>query len=105
MRKFKGPIESHARTVAKSISWRVVATFTSMSIVYILTKEPLITLGFGAIEVIAKITFYYLHERAWHKVTWGTKTHPLAALPVNRDVAPEDMEKIKNYLKELGYID
>lgn len=105
MRKFKGPFESHTRTVAKAISWRVVATCTSMSIVYLLTKEPLITLEFGVIEVIAKITFYYLHERGWHKVRWGTKKHPLASLPVNRDVAPDDMEKIKNYLKDLGYID
>jgi uncharacterized membrane protein len=103
--KTKNPVESHTRTVLKAISWRIVATCTSMTIVYLLTKEPLITLGFGVIEVIAKITFYYLHERAWHRISWGTKKHPLATLPVNRDVAPEDMEKIKNYLKDLGYID
>jgi uncharacterized membrane protein len=76
-----------------------------MTIVYLLTKEPLVTLEFGVIEVIAKITFYYLHERAWHKVPWGTRKHPLSTLPVSRDVAPDDMEKIKNYLKDLGYID
>lgn len=105
MSKFKGPIESHTRTVIKAISWRIIATCTSMSIVYLLTKEPLITLEFGAIEVIAKITFYYFHERGWQKVPWGTKKHPLATLPVNRDVAPDDMEKIKDYLKDLGYID
>lgn len=105
LRISKGPIESHTRTVIKAISWRIIATCTSMSIVYLLTKEPLITLEFGAIEVIAKITFYYFHERGWQKVPWGTKKHPLATLPVNRDVAPDDMEKIKDYLKDLGYID
>ena len=105
MKKSKGPIESHTRTVIKAISWRIVATCTSMSIVYLLTKEPLITLEFGVIEVIAKITFYYLHERGWQRVLWGTRKHPLSTLPVNRDVAPDDMEKIKNYLKDLGYID
>ena len=105
MKKTKKPVESHSRTVFKAISWGVVATFTSMSIVYLLTKEPIITLEFGAIEVIAKIMFYYLHERAWQKVSWGRRKHPLATLPVNRDVAPEDMEKIKDYLKDLGYID
>jgi uncharacterized membrane protein len=105
VKKLKMPVESHTRTVAKAISWRVVATMTSMSIVYFLTKEPLITLSFGVIEVLAKITFYYLHERAWQKVSWGTRKHPLSTLPVNRDVEPEDMEKIKNYLKDLGYID
>jgi len=106
VRKFKGvPVESRSRTVAKAVSWRIVATITSMTIVYLLTKEPLVTLGFGVIEVIAKMAFYYLHERVWHKVRWGTKRHPLSTLPVNRDVTPDDMEKIKNYLKDLGYID
>lgn len=105
MSKSKRAVESHTRTVIKAISWRVVATCISMTIVYFLTKEPLITLGFGVIEVLAKITFYYLHERAWQKVPWGTRKHPLAALPVNREVSPDDMEKIKNYLKDLGYID
>lgn len=87
------------------MSWRVIATFTSMTIVYVLTKRPLLTLEFGVIEVLAKITFYYLHDRAWNKVPWGTKRHPLSALPVNREISAVDMEKIKKYLKDLGYID
>ena len=80
--KSKRSVESHTRTVLKAISWRVVATCTSMTIVYLLTKEPIITLEFGFFEVLAKITFYYLHERAWHKVPWGTQKHPLSTLPV-----------------------
>lgn len=76
-----------------------------MTIVYLLTKHPLLTLEFGVIEVLAKITFYYIHDRAWHKVQWGTKRHPLSALPINREISAVDMEKIKNYLKDLGYLD
>jgi uncharacterized membrane protein len=105
VKRFKGPIESHTRTVLKAISWRVIATLTSMTIVYVLTRRPLLTLEFGVIEVLAKITFYYLHDRAWHKVQWGTKKHPLAGLPISREISPVDMEKIKSYLRDLGYLD
>lgn len=105
MKRFKEPVESHTRTVIKAISWRVIATCTSMSIVYFLTKRPLLTLQFGVIEMLAKITFYYIHDRAWHRVRWGTRRHPLSVLPVNREISPVDMEKIRNYLKSLGYID
>ena len=105
MKKSKGYLESHPRTVAKAISWRIVATLISMTIVYILTKKPLLTLEFGFIEVIAKITFYYLHERGWHRVSWGTKKHPLSSIPVNRELNPKDMEKVKKQLRDLGYID
>jgi len=105
VKRFKEPIESHTRTVLKAISWRVIATITSMTIVYFLTKRPLVTLQFGIIEVLAKITFYYLHDRAWHRVQWGTKRHPLATLPISREISDVDMEKIKNYLRDLGYLD
>lgn len=97
--------EAHKRTVVKAISWRVIATLTTMIIVFLFTRKFVLTLGVGAAEVIAKITFYYLHERLWQVISWGKKKHPLSVLPVNRELEPEDMEIIKNKLKELGYID
>lgn len=97
--------ETHSRTVIKAVSWRIVATLTTMTIVYIFTKKFLLSLGVGLVEVIAKITFYYLHERAWNKVSWGKKKHPLSNIPVNRELKPEDMEKVKQQLKDLGYLD
>jgi len=97
--------EKHSRTVIKAISWRVIATLTTMIAVYIFTKEPLTSLGVGAVEVIAKITFYYLHERIWHKIPWGKEKHPLSILPIKGEITPEDMEKIKSQLRELGYLD
>ena len=55
-------METHTRTVIKSISWRIVATavtayFTGLS---------------GAIIINIWMTVaYYAHERAWVKVNWG----------------------------------
>ncbi len=97
--------ETHTRTIAKAISWRALATLTTMTIVFLFTRRIMLSLGVGLAEIIAKITFYYLHERAWDKVSWGKSKHPLARLAVKRELEPEDMEIIKNKLKELGYMD
>lgn len=97
--------ERHARTVIKAISWRLIATFTTMTIVFLFTKQLILSLGVGVAEVLAKITFYYLHERLWNKISWGKDKHPLSSLQVKKKVDPEDMEKIKSYLRELGYLD
>jgi uncharacterized membrane protein len=97
--------EAHTRTIVKAISWRVIATMTTMTIVFLFTRMIILTLGVGLAEVIAKITFYYLHERIWDRISWGKSKHPLSKLAVKRELEPEDMEIIKNKLKELGYLD
>jgi len=97
--------ESHSRTVFKAISWRIIATMTTMILVYIFTKELFVSIGVGVFEVIAKITFYYIHERICHKVDWGKKKHPLADIPVTRELNPEDRAKIEQQLRNLGYMD
>lgn len=97
--------ETHSRTVFKTVSWRIIATVTTMVIVYIFTGEFLLSIGVGAVEVIAKILFYYLHERIWEMVSWGKAKHPLSSIPVNRELTPEDMNKVTQQLKDLGYIE
>ncbi len=97
--------EKHSRTVFKTISWRIVASLTTMTIVFIFTKEEMLALGVGIAEVITKVIFYYLHERVWNKIGWGKKKHPLADIPVTRELDPGDREKIESQLKELGYMD
>ena len=97
--------EAHTRTIVKAISWRALATLTTMTIVFLFTKRIILSLGVGLAEIIAKITFYYLHERVWDKVSWGKSKHPLSKLAVKRELEPKDMEIIKSKLKELGYMD
>ncbi|MFQ5780072.1 MAG: DUF2061 domain-containing protein [Nitrospiria bacterium] len=54
------------------MSWRIVATATTIAIAYLITGKTSIALEIGAIEVFAKILFYYLHERAWQILPRGT---------------------------------
>ena len=66
-------MERHRRSIAKAVTWRTIATLTTMSLVYLFTGELVLTLGIGASDVMLKILFYYLHERAWNKVGWGRR--------------------------------
>ena len=59
--------DSRMRSFYKSITWRVLATLTTVIIAYFITKDPTISLQIGSIEFFAKILVYYLHERLWQK--------------------------------------
>jgi uncharacterized membrane protein len=63
--------ESRSRSVAKSVSWRVVATGTTMSLVYWFTGTVELAVAVGGVEVVAKLMIFYAHERIWMKVPWG----------------------------------
>jgi len=66
--------ESPGRTLAKTISWRIVASVTTFIIFYVTAGGKVaiqvISAAIG-IEVVAKMIIYYLHERAWAHIHWG----------------------------------
>jgi adenylylsulfate kinase len=65
--------ESNGRSIAKAISWRLLATITTAVVVYILTGRLDIALAVGGIEIILKLILYYFHERSWNIVKFGKK--------------------------------
>ncbi|MHA1558466.1 MAG: adenylyl-sulfate kinase, partial [Alphaproteobacteria bacterium] len=52
-------------------SWRILATSTTMMIIYICTGEIGLSVAVGGLDVVIKMTLYYFHERAWNKIYWG----------------------------------
>ncbi len=62
---------SRKRHVAKSITWRLVATGTTIILAWVITGNPIIGLQVGGWEFFIKMGLYYLHERAWYKVDFG----------------------------------
>lgn len=63
--------ERKRRSLAKAVTWRVIATLTTMVLVFIATGEWTITLGVGLLDVVTKLIFYFGHERMWNLITWG----------------------------------
>ena len=62
------------RHIAKSITWRVIATLTTILLVWLFTNDIDIALKFGAVEVLIKLVAYYFHERMWYKwIKFGVK--------------------------------
>jgi len=60
--------------LAKTFVWRIIATLTGAAIAAALNPDAAVeTAGwFIVIEFPLKMAFYYMHERAWEKVKWGT---------------------------------
>ncbi len=65
--------DKNIRSLAKAVTWRFLATLTTITLVYIATRELALSIGVGAIEVITKLLLYYAHERVWNVVQWGKK--------------------------------
>ena len=65
--------ETRSRSILKAFSWRVLATLTTVTLVYLFTGETAIALSVGGLEVIVKMLVYFFHERAWDKVGFGRR--------------------------------
>ena len=67
------PEISHKRHILKTISWRILGTIDTIVIGGLITGDWKIGLSIGGIEVISKMTLYYIHERIWYKSNYGIK--------------------------------
>jgi len=65
--------ETNKRSIAKGISWRIIATTTTILIVYFFFGQLDMAIMAGMIETVLKIGLYWGHERAWIKILWGRK--------------------------------
>ena len=65
----------YRRSWLKAISWRAVATATTMSLVYALTGQLELMVGVGLLDLTLKLVFYFLHERAWDTIRFGRTIH------------------------------
>ena len=62
---------SRKRHIAKTFTWRITATITTMTIAWLVSGDPLTGLTIGGIEFFIKMPVYYFHERAWYKSNFG----------------------------------
>jgi uncharacterized membrane protein len=69
-------MESHSRSLAKAISYRVLGSLSTAGLVYLFTHDAKTSLGAGALDSIVKIVLYFLHERVWNHVPYGRPKAP-----------------------------
>lgn len=61
-------MDSVSKTIAKTLSWRIVATVTTMIIAWIIVGDWRVGLAIGTVEFFVKMVIYYIHERVWSKI-------------------------------------
>jgi uncharacterized membrane protein len=66
-------MENKKRSILKAITFRIVATLTTIVLVLIFTHDLALANAIGAIDLISKLLLYYLHERTWENIKWGRK--------------------------------
>lgn len=60
---------SKKRHILKTITWRIVGTLDTFLLSWLITGSIKLGAAIGAVEVITKMVLYYLHERAWYKLS------------------------------------
>lgn len=66
-------IESHSRSLAKALSWRVFALAITTAVSYALSESVAVAISIGVVDSMIKIGAYYAHERAWVGIRFGRK--------------------------------
>ncbi|HUD19119.1 MAG TPA: DUF2061 domain-containing protein [Patescibacteria group bacterium] len=60
-----------SRSVVKTIVYRFLIICSDGIIIYALTHKVVLTLSVIGLSNIASTLLYFLHERAWSRITWG----------------------------------
>lgn len=59
------------RSIAKTLTWRVIASATSFTVVYLVTGSITAAAIVEVFDFFLKMGLYYGHERLWSKIKWG----------------------------------
>lgn len=69
-------MESHTRTIVKSITWRFVALTITTTVAWVVTHKAEVAASIGVADTLIKLLAYYGHERVWLKVNFGRMKRP-----------------------------
>jgi len=64
-------IESKKRSLAKALSWRLIALVITTLVAWYVTGQVALSLGIGLADSLVKIAAYYGHERFWNSLSFG----------------------------------
>jgi uncharacterized membrane protein len=67
--------ESKKRHLAKTLTWRIIATLTTFCLAFLFFNDDEKALqkasGVAGTEFVLKMILYYFHERIWYKSNFG----------------------------------
>ena len=69
-------MESHSRSIAKAISYRVLGSLGTAVVFLLLTGDLKLSAGAGILDSVIKVGLYFLHERIWLHIKFGKPVPP-----------------------------
>ena len=69
-------METHSRSLAKAVSYRLLGSATTAVIVLVWTGRPALSVGVGVFDKDAKIGLYFLHQRISNHINFGRPKPP-----------------------------
>ena len=68
--------ESGWRSTSKTATWRIIASLDTTVLAWIFTGNLGTAVSIGGLEIITKLILYFVHERAWSRIQYGTGKEP-----------------------------
>ena len=65
-------VVTRKRSIAKAFTYRVFVVCLDLLVVYLFTHKADVAIGFTIVSNVYTTIGYFLHERIWAKVRWGT---------------------------------
>ncbi len=59
------------RHIAKTVTWRIIATTTTVFFTWLVTSDWSVATSVGTFNVFVKSALYYFHERIWYRFNYG----------------------------------
>ena len=69
-------LETPKRSIAKSISWRILAGFITAGVALAMTGQLAFAAKIGLADTSVKLLIYFVHERIWNKINYGRVKTP-----------------------------
>ena len=63
------------RSLAKAISWRIIASTDTFLISWLITGYWALATTIAGVEAVTKFVLYYFHERAWLRIRFRSPFH------------------------------
>jgi uncharacterized membrane protein len=66
-------VVSGKRSVVKALTYRAVIICLDSLVIYLFTHKVDVALGFMIVSNVYTTVGYFLHERLWARIRWGTE--------------------------------
>ena len=69
-------MESHGRSIAKAVTWRIGGLLVTSLVVWTLTGQVALAASIALLDTLIKVGAFYIHERLWLRIRFGRPKPP-----------------------------